>query len=432
MTKIPIVSPDQVAAAYAAAKSRYAAFGLDPDLAIKTALAVPIALHCWQADDVTGLEKHEESLAGGGIMAIGNYPGRPRTGDEIRADLARAIELIPGVSRINLHALYAEVEGGPRDRDRLEPGDFRRWIDWAKQLGIGLDMNPSYFAHPKANDGFTLAHADPKIRAFWIDHGIACRHIAEYIAKELGSPCVNNHWIPDGIKDYPADRWSPRERLVESLDAILAKKHGVDPAQCLDAVEGKLFGLGSEEYTVGAHEFYSLYALTRGIIPCLDMGHYHPTETITDKVSSLLAFHQMLLIHTSRGVRWDSDHVVIFNEDVRNLFLALVRGNALDRVAISLDFFDASINRVGAYIIGARATRKAILSALLDPSRQLRDYEQQGRTTQRLALMEEFRTMPFSAVWDQACQQAATPVASGWIPALEEYEQETLKERQGK
>jgi len=258
---------------------------------------------------------------------------------------------------------------------------------------------------------------------------VACRHIAAFIATQLGSPCVNNHWIPDGIKDYPADRWSPRQRLIESLDAILDKKHRVDPKKCLDAVEGKLFGLGSEEYTVGSHEFYSLYAHSRGVLPCLDMGHFHPTETITDKLSSLLPFHRRLLLHVSRGIRWDSDHVVIFNDDVRNLFLELVRGNALDRVFISLDYFDASVNRVGAYIIGARSTRKAILNALLDPTKQLREYERQGQTTQRLGLMEEFRTMPFSAVWDMACLKAKTPAAAAWIPALEDYEKQTRKQR---
>lgn len=411
------------------AKSAYAALGVDADAAITKALAVPVSLHCWQTDDVRGLEHHEEALDGGGILATGGYPGRARNGDEIRQDLSKVISLVPGVLRANVHALYAETGGARVDRDALTIDHFSGWLDWAASEKIGLDFNTTFFAHPKAADGFTLSHRDPAIREFWVAHGIACRRIAEEMGKRLGTPCTLNHWIPDGAKDSPADRWGPRARLIESYDALLDTKHGIDTDHCVDAVESKLFGLGSEDYVVGSFEFYSAYALTRKILLCLDMGHYHPTETIHDKLSALLPFHDRLLMHVSRPLRWDSDHVVIFNDDLRAVFLEWVRGKALDRALVAMDFFDASINRIAAYIIGARATRKAILYALLDPTDWLQEQEAEGKLAQKLAVMEECKTMPFDAVWAECCRRADVPVGASWLNEVETYEQMVLEKR---
>ncbi len=418
--------------AYAAARKAYGTIGVDAEQAIERALAMPVSLHCWQADDVQGLERHEEALEGGGILATGGYPGRPRNGDEIRADLARALALLPGVHRVNIHALYAEPEDGPVDRDALRPEHFKRWLAWAKAQGIGLDFNTSFFAHPKANDGYTLAHPDPAIRRFWVRHGVACRRIAEHMGRTLKSPCTLNHWLPDGAKDSPADRWGPRARLVKGLDAILAEKHKVSRRWCRDTVEGKLFGIGSEDYVVGSNEFYAAYALSRGIRLCLDMGHFHPTETIHDKISALLCFHRELLLHVSRPVRWDSDHIVLFNDDVRAVFQEVVRGGALDRVAVALDFFDASINRIAAYVIGARATRKALLSALLEPADALQRLEREGKGAQKLGLMEELKTMPFGAVWDRLCRVAGRPAGAAWLADIEAWEREAIPARSGR
>jgi L-rhamnose isomerase len=418
-----------VASAYNEARERYAALEVDTDDAIARVAAVPISLHCWQADDVAGFEALDEDVAGGGIMAIGNYPGRARNGDELRQDFDQVMSLLPGVQRANLHAFYAEADGARVLRDEVAPEHFAHWIDWAKDREVGLDFNPTYFAHPKADDGFTLSHKDQDIRAFWIRHGIASRRIAEHMGRELSNPCVNNHWIPDGSKDSPADRWSPRKRLVEAFDQVLSDAHGFDGALCVDAVESKLFGLGSEDYVVGSMEFYTAYALTRKVVQCLDMGHFHPTETIHDKISALMQFQERMLIHTSRPIRWDSDHVVLFNDDVRNVFFEIMRGDALDRVYVALDFFDASINRIAAYVIGTRATRKAILAALLDPSACLRELEDSGKLGQKLGLMEEQRTMPFGAVWDMLCQREEVPVGAAWISEVETYEAKVLSKR---
>jgi len=348
-------SGESVTAAYGLARERYAALGVDTDAAIAGALQLPVSLHCWQGDDVQGFEV-KESTSGGGIMATGNFPGRARNGDELRQDLDQVLALLPGAHRLNLHAFYAETDGKRVDRDALEPAHFARWMDWSKSRDVALDFNPTFFAHPKADDGFTLSHADDAVRSFWVQHGIACRKIAEAMARNQGGPCVINHWIPDGAKDLPADRWGPRQRLRGSLDAMLDASTGVDTGLCVDAVESKLFGIGSESYVVGSADLY-----------CLDMGHFHPTETIHDKLSSLLTFHQRVLMHVSRPIRWDSDHVVIWNDDLAAVFQELVRGGALDRVFVALDFFDASINRVGAYVTGTRAVRKALLAALLEP-----------------------------------------------------------------
>jgi L-rhamnose isomerase len=418
----------RITAAYNLARDTYADLGIDTEAAITRALATPISLHCWQADDVRGLEAPEPGGASGGIMATGNYPGRARNGDEMRQDLDLALKLLPGTQRLNLHALYAETAGKRVDRDALEPAHFARWIDWASGHGMGLDFNPTYFAHPKAASGLTLSSPDPTVRQFWINHGRACRRIAAHMARKLGSPCVHNHWIPDGAKDNPADRWGPRERLVESLDTVFADR--ISPKQCIDAVEGKLFGLGAEHYTVGSHEFYSSYAQRRGLVPCLDLGHYHPTESVADKVSALLQFHPRLLLHTSRPIRWDSDHVVLLDDEVRALFLEIVRGNALDRVFIALDFFDASINRIAAYVIGARATRQAILLGLLDPTQQAKAAEAAGRGHERLALLELAKSLPWGAVWDELCRRDDVPAGADWLIEVDRYEQRVLRARE--
>ncbi len=410
--------------AFSLAKDQYAELGVDVESAIRVALQVPISIHCWQADDVAGFEVHEQKDSGG-IMATGNYPGRARDAYEVRDDLGEVLKLVPGAHRVNLHASYAETSGQRVDRDEIEVGHFSNWIEWAQSNGVGLDFNPTYFGHPLAKDGFTLSHADPGIRAFWIRHGIASRRVASEIASALGTEAVNNHWVPDGAKDSPVDRWSPRARLRQSYDEVLAEPM----AGCLDAVESKLFGLGSEDYVVGSFEFYSQYALQKGVVFCLDMGHFHPTENVADKLSSLMQFHDRLLIHTSRGVRWDSDHVVLFSDELRAVFAELVRGNALNRMIVALDFFDASINRVGAYVIGIRATRKAILSALLEPVSELQQLEREGRLAQKLGLLEELKTFPFGAVWDELCHRAEVPVGRTWIAEMEAYESRVQSSR---
>jgi len=421
-------SRQNITAAYRLAREAYAERGVDTDAAIKRALAVPISLHCWQADDVRGLETPKAGVDSGGIMSTGGYPGRARNGDEMRADLDLVLKLLPGKQRLNLHAFYAETGKKAVDRDEISPANFANWLDWAKSHRIGLDFNPTYFAHEHAASGFTLSSADKKIRQFWIDHGRACRHIAQHFSKQLGSPCVINHWIPDGTKDQPADRWSPRSRLVESLDAILDDNR-VNRSHCVDAVEGKLFGLGSEDYVVGSHEFYSSYAQSRKIVPCLDLGHYHPTESVADKVSALMQFHPRLLLHTSRPIRWDSDHVVILDDAVRSLFAEIARGNAFNRVYVALDFFDASINRIAAYVVGARATRQAILLGMLDPSKLLKAADAGGRGHERLALMEQAKAMPWGAVWDMLCVRAGTPPADTWLAAVASHESKVLGKR---
>jgi L-rhamnose isomerase len=415
---------------YDLAQKSYARMGVNADGAIRQALRIPISVHCWQADDVAGLEVKQGVTDSGGIMATGRYPGRARNGDEVRQDLATVIRLLPGIHRVNLHAFYAETGDKTIDRDGLNVSHFARWIAWAKSQGIGLDFNTTFFAHPKAADGYTLSHADPAIRKFWIRHGVACRRIAEAMGRSIGSPCLLNHWLPDGGKDATADRWSPRERLIGSLDQILSPRLGINTQWCVDSVEGKLFGLGSEDYVVGSTELYSQYALKRGILLCLDMGHFHPTETIHDKLSAFLQFHKKLVLHVSRPIRWDSDHVVVLNDDLRAVFQELVRGNALSRAIIALDFFDASINRIAAYVIGAHATRQAILYALLEPVAELKRLAAAGRHAQKLALLEHMKTMPFAAVWNMLCLRAGAPVGLDWVSQMETYEADVLLQRQ--
>ena len=411
--------------AYEAAKARYAELGVDSDKAMDRLNGIAISLHCWQGDDVGGFE-NSEGLTGGGIMATGAYPGKARSADELRADLEMALSLIPGKHRLNLHAMYAETKGRV-ERNELEPKHFAAWIDWAKANGLGMDFNGTFFSHPKAESGFTLSNADEGVRKFWVEHAIACRTVGAAMGKALGTPCVTNLWIPDGSKDIPVDRKGPRERLKKSLDEIFAKK--MDRSRLLDAVESKLFGIGSESYVVGSHEFYLGYAIRNKTLLCLDTGHFHPTEVVSDKISSVLTFLDEILLHVSRGVRWDSDHVVILSDELRAIAEEIVRGDYLHRVHIGLDFFDASINRIAAWVIGTRCMIKALLIALLEPTKNLRQMEQAGNYTSRLAMLEEIKTLPFGAVWDYYCTKSNVPVAEGWLAEVKAYEKSVLSKR---
>lgn len=412
--------------AYELARERYATLGVDTDQAMQTLSTISLSLHCWQGDDVGGFENTGEGLSGG-IATTGNYPGKARNAEELRQDLDQAYRLIPGRHRLALHASYAETGGQHVERDALLPQHFANWVDWAKSNDHGLDFNPTLFSHPLAS-GLTLSSYDPGIRRFWINHCIACREIGAWFGQALGDPCVTNIWIPDGYKDVPVDRKAPREQLKDSLDQILAKP--IDARHNLDAVEGKLFGLGAESYTVGSHEFYLGYAATKGILLCLDAGHFHPTETISDKISAVLLYVPELLLHVSRGVRWDSDHVVILNDDLQAIAQEIVRGGYLNRVHIGLDYFDASINRVAAWAIGSRNTLRALLMALLEPTGQLRELEVSVDFTKRLALLEELKSLPFGAVWDYYCLQQSTPVGMNFIQEVKDYEAKELAHRQ--
>ena len=412
--------------AYGSAKERYAELGVSVEEALRRLAQVSISLHCWQGDDVGGFENFGTGL-GGGLAATGNYPGKARTPDELRADAEKAYSLIPGRHRFNLHAFYGEFGGRPVDRDQIGPEHFKGWIDWARYLRIGLDFNPTFFSHPNASDNFTLSHSDRAIREFWIAHGVVCRRIGAAIGRALGTPCITNLWIPDGMKDTPVDRVSPRERLLSALDAVFDER--IDPELNRDAVEGKLFGIGCESYTVGSHEFYYGYALSRGKLLTLDSGHYHPTETVTDKISSVLMYLPEILLHVSRGVRWDSDHVVVLNDDLEAVGQELVRGSFLERVHIGLDYFDASINRVAAWTIGTRNMIKAVLKALLEPANTLRALEAEGDYTGRLALLEETKTLPFGAVWDHYCDASNVPVGTAWLAEIKRYEEQVLAGR---
>lgn len=422
-----IYKEELVREGYERAKEVYKAFGVDTDEVLKQMDNISISLHCWQGDDVTGFEEDVEALSGGGILATGNYPGRARNGEELRQDLDKALSLIPGKHRVNLHAIYAETDGKFVDRDEIGPEHFEKWIDWAADKGIGLDFNPTFFSHKMADSGFTLASKDKEVRDFWIRHGIRCREIAAEMGKRLGIPCVCNVWIPDGSKDLPADRLGHRQILKESLDEIFEKKY--DKKHLLDSVESKLFGIGSEAYVVGSHEFYMAYAMTRDVMLCLDAGHFHPTETISDKISSILTFADGLLLHVSRGVRWDSDHVVILNDEVLAIAQEIKRANAFDKVYFGLDFFDASINRISAWVTGTRAALKAIMFALLEPTELLKSEEEKGNFGARLALMEEFKTLPFGAVWDYYCLIKGVPVGAQWLDDVRKYEEEVLSKR---
>ncbi len=410
---------------YQLAEERYAASGVMVGRALKTLAQIPISLHCWQGDDVGGFENAGGTL-GGGLAVTGNYPGKARTPDELRADLDQALSLIPGRHRLNLHAFYGEFGGQRVDRDAIEPKHFANWIAWAKQNGLGLDFNPTCFSHPKAADGFTLAHPEKGIRQFWIEHCRRSREIGAAMGKALGKTCVTNVWIPDGYKDTPADRVAPRARLMASLDAVFEKQ--ISPKLNLDAVEPKLFGIGSESYVVGSHEFYLGYALSRKKLLTLDAGHYHPTEGIADKISSVLQFLPEILLHVSRGVRWDSDHVVVLNDDLLAIAREIAANGFTKRVHVGLDYFDATINRVAAWTIGTRNLLRALLIALLEPP-AIRTAEAEGDFTARLALQEEARTLPFGAVWEYYCETQGVPAGENWLAEVRRYEKNVLGKR---
>jgi L-rhamnose isomerase len=417
-------SYESLQGSFSAAVERYAELGVDVAAALKALRTLRISLHCWQGDDVGGFETRA-ALGGGGIAVTGNYPGKARTPDELRADLDQAFALIPGRQRLNLHASYGEFGGRMVERDAVAPEHFEGWMAWAGERKVGLDFNPTCFGHAKSADGFTLSHRDAGIREFWIQHCRASRTIAAAMARAQGDTSVCNVWVPDGYKDTPVDRLSPRERLAKSLDEIFKEKlDGV-----ADAVEPKLFGIGSESYVVGSHEFYLGYAITRKKTLCLDAGHYHPTESIADKLSAVMPNVPSVLLHVSRGVRWDSDHVVIYNDDLQAIAQELVRGGFLDRTHLGLDYFDASINRVAAWVIGTRNFLKALLAALLEPRERLLAAEHAGDYTTRLALQEEAKMLPLGAVWDHYCAEADVPVAEKWLGEVKRYEREVLSGR---
>lgn len=412
--------------AYQYAKAAYAHWDVDTNAAIETLKTIPISIHCWQGDDITGFETQKNELSGG-IDVTGNYLGKARNGDELRADLTKALSLIPGRHRLNLHAIYAETDGNIVERNEIEPAHFAKWVEWGKNHVEGIDFNPTLFSHALAADGLTLAHPNESVRNYWIEHCIRSRKIAEYFGQAFNSTSLTNIWIPDGYKDTPSDRLTPRLRLKESLDKIYEVQ--TDPAFNLDAVESKLFGIGSESYVVGSHEFYLSYAQLNNKLCLLDTGHYHPTETVSNKLSSMLIFNEKVALHVSRPVRWDSDHVVTFDDELKEIALEIVRNNAINRVIIGLDFFDASINRVAAWTIGTRNMIKALLYALLMPNKQLKQYQEEGNYTARLAILEEMKTYPFGAVWDYYCEQMNVPTKEHWLNEVQQYEKEILSKR---
>ncbi|MBW8017568.1 MAG: L-rhamnose isomerase [Planctomycetes bacterium] len=413
--------------AYELAKEQYAAIGVDTEAAMKQLETVPVSMHCWQGDDVGGYEQVGGSELSGGMQATGNYPGKARTIDELRGDIEKALAMIPGNHRLNLHACYLDNGGKYIDRDEITPEHFQSWIDWGKGKLHGMDFNPTYFSHDKAADGFTLSHPDKAIRDFWIDHGIRCRKIGEEMGKQFGTTTVTNFWIPDSYKDTPADRVSPRERLADSLDKIFAEE--IDPKLHLDAVESKLFGIGGESYTVGSHEFYMGYAVSRQKLLCLDAGHYHPTEMISEKISSVMMFCPELLLHVSRPVRWDSDHVVCFDDELIQIAKELVRSGQLEKIHIGLDYFDASINRVAAWVIGTRNMVKALLFAMLEPTEEIRKAELDMDFTKRLVMFEELKSLPWTAVWNHYCMKQGVPIGMDWFEDVKSYEKDVLSKR---
>lgn len=411
---------------YLEAKKDYEKFGINVDKVLEDLKKVKISIHCWQGDDVTGFEVSQSELSGG-IAATGNYPGKARNAEELRKDLDKALSLIPGKHKVNLHAIYAETNGEVIERDEIKPKHFENWVNWAKEKELGLDFNPTIFSHPKACDGLTLSHPNKEIRDFWIRHSIASRKIGEYFGKELGQTCVTNLWIPDGYKDIPSDRLGPRARLKDSLEQIYAVD--IDKKYNLDCVESKVFGIGAESYTVGSSEFYINFAARNNILSLMDTGHYHPTEVVSDKLSAMLLFNEKVALHVSRPVRWDSDHVVIFDDELKEIAKEIVRNDALDRVIIGLDFFDASINRIAAWTIGTRNMIKALLSAMLTPNELLKKYQDQGNFTERLALMEELKTYPMGDIWNYYCEKNNVPVGEAWIKEVKEYEEIELSKR---
>ncbi len=418
---------ESIKKAFEAAKEQYSQIGVDVEAAMDQLDKYPISLHCWQADDVGGFETPDSSLSGGGIQATGNYPGKATNIPEHRMDLEKAMSLIPGKQRLNLHAIYGDFQGERVDRDQIEIKHFQSWIDWAKDQGIGMDFNCSVFSHPKASDDLTLSHKNKEIRDFWIEHTKRCRSIGAEMGKQLESPCIHNIWIQDGSKDLPVDRYTHRAILKESLDEIFAEKYSNDHLK--DAIESKLFGIGLEAMTVGNSEFYLAYAVANQTMICLDSGHFHPTEQVGDKISSALLFVPEILLHVTRPIRWDSDHVVTLNDDTMLIAQEIVRCNALDRVHMGLDFFDASINRIGAYVVGTRAAQQAMLFALLEPREMLLKYEEKGQFFERLAMLELLKTKPFGAIWDYYCMQHDVPVAQDFISDIQGYEKDVLSTR---
>lgn len=418
-------SSSSIESAWALANARFSQLGIDAEAAMKKLDTLPVSIHCWQGDDVAGFENPEGALTGG-IQATGNYPGKAKNAQQLRADLEQAISLIPGPNRLNLHALYLESDT-PVARNEIEPKHFSQWVEWAKKNQLGLDFNPSCFSHPLSADGFTLAHANPEIRQFWIEHCQASRRVSASFGQALNTPSVMNIWVPDGMKDVTVDRLAPRERLLSALDEVIAEK--LDARHHIDAVESKLFGIGSESYTVGSNEFYLGYAASRQTALCLDAGHFHPTEVISDKISSAMLFVPRLLLHVSRPVRWDSDHVVLLDDETQAIANEIVRHNLFDRVHIGLDFFDASINRIAAWVIGTRNMKKALLRALLEPTDMLRKLETDGDYTARLALLEEQKCLPWQAVWDMYCLRHDVPVGGQWLDNVRHYEKTELAKR---
>ena len=411
---------------YESAKVDYAKYGIDTEKAMEVLANIPVAIHCWQGDDVVGFDS-KEALSGG-IQTTGNYPGKATTPDELMADMDKIFSLIPGKKKLNLHASYAIIDEGEKvDRDCIRPKHFKKWLDFAKKHKVGIDFNPTFFSHPMVKDNLTLSSPDEKTREFWINHGKACVKIAEYFAIETGEPCVLNIWIPDGYKEIPADRLGPRARFKDSLDKILATPY--DKSLVYVTLESKVFGIGLESYTVGSAEFCLSYSASKGITPLMDNGHYHPTEVVSDKLSSLLVFNEKVALHVTRPVRWDSDHVVILDDETKEIAKEIVRNDATDRVFIALDYFDASINRITAWVVGARNMQKALLGALLLPNEKLKEYQDTANFSSMLAVSEEFKTFPFGEVWDEYCARQGVPVGMQWIRESEIYEKEVLSKR---
>lgn len=411
---------------YQDAKTRYAEIGVDTDVALKKLQDVKISMHCWQGDDVKGFLNPDGELTGG-IMATGDYPGAAHTPEQLRQDIEKAFSLIPGKHKLNLHAIYLDTDE-PVDLNEIEPKHFEKWAAWANEQGVGLDFNPTFFSHPMMKDGMTLAHPDQDVRDFWIEHGKRSRKIAEYLGKETGQTCINNFWMPDGMKDNPIDRYSPRKRMMESLDEIFTEELNEEYTQ--EAVESKLFGLGAEAYTVGSHEFYMGYGLTRDKLICLDAGHFHPTEVISNKLSSLALFSKGIMLHVSRPVRWDSDHVVIMDDELQEIGKEIVRNDLLAKTNIGLDFFDATINRVAAWVVGTRNTQKALLKAMLEPIEDLKEMELELDYTKRMALTEELKDFPYADVWNYFCEQNDAPVGMNWYEEVMNYERDILATRE--
>ena len=420
------MNKEQISTAYEAAKKQYAALGIDVEKALNKLDEISISIHCWQADDVSGFENPDGELSGG-IQTTGNYPGKARSVEELRKDIEKVITLIPGKHRLSLHAIYGDFGGEFVDRDKIEIKHFQSWIDWAKKVDVKLDFNSTFFSHEKSDSGYTLSDFDPEIRRFWKDHLRQCRKIAAEMGKQLGSPCVHNIWIPDGEKDKTVSRYEHRKLLQESLDEVFAEK--ISTEYLKDCIECKLFGIGSESYVVGSHEFYLAYAVKNNMLLTLDAGHFHPTEGIADKISSVLLFVPEIALHVSRPERWDSDHVVTLTNELYELTHEIVRSGQMDRVNIGLDFFDASINRIGAYVVGIRSTQKALLQALLEPTEKLRNYEKEDKRFQRMAYLEELKSMPWNAVYNYYCYKQNIPVGENYISEIETYEAEVTSKR---